>query len=178
MNDRTVNVSHYKRMYLESFSFFIHPKQIELIKFASAGRAKPEHILPQPGGARLPWPLGYTRLPRPIRYTRLPWPLWYTWLPRLLGYTRLPQPVRVRLQGGWFRNGIKVNMTICLTHWRPAKFCWRTPENTYTPIYYSKSRAYFHQHTNHKYRKPGDKRQLKFQDATAKLFKIDFFFVR
>jgi hypothetical protein len=37
-------------------------------------------------------------LPRPGR----------TRLPRRLGYTRLPRPVRVRLWGGWVRNGIKV----------------------------------------------------------------------
>ncbi len=40
------------------------------------------HLLPQPGHARLPWPLGYTRL---------------------------PQPVRAHSQGGWVSKQIKVS---------------------------------------------------------------------
>jgi hypothetical protein len=89
---------------------------------AQAARAKPElrarsasregearaHLLPRPGRTQLPRPLGYTRLPRPVRvrswggwvrngikvynlYYRLPQSLGYTRLPRPLGYTRLPR---------------------------------------------------------------------------------------
>jgi len=91
---------------------------------AARGEAR-AHLLPRPGRTRLPQPLGYTWLPRPVRvcswgcwvrngikvynlYYRLPRPLGYTQLPRPLGYTRLPRPVRVHSWGDWVRNGIKV----------------------------------------------------------------------
>ena len=88
------------------------------------------HLLPWPGRAWLPQPLGYfqmprllgyTRQPRPLGYTRLPrllgytrltWPLGYTRLPRLLGYTQMRWPVRVPTWGGWVRNGNKVQFVL------------------------------------------------------------------
>ncbi len=83
---------------------------------AARGEAQ-AHLLSRPGCTRLPLPLGYTRLPRPVRvrswggwvrngikvynlYHQLPRPLGYTRLPRPLGFTRLPRPVRVRSWGG------------------------------------------------------------------------------
>jgi len=59
------------------------------------------HLLPRPGRTRLPRPLGYTRLPWPVRVRS--WGGWvrngikvydlYYQLPRPLGYTRLPWPL-------------------------------------------------------------------------------------
>jgi hypothetical protein len=55
-------------------------------KSAQAARGEARaHLLPRPGRTRLPRPLGYTQLPR---------------------------PVRVRSWGGWVRNGIKVQFVL------------------------------------------------------------------